>query len=210
MPLFFNGSYHQSCPIRLLVLLAKPTHHLVPPLTIRCCDPYDYTAVNVQTFEWYIYKKYHHVIHTKISWYASSTYETNYKQWSLLTTGSRTHSDRTCKKEKLDKMHAILGTAPRKSLALLARQSCVCLITMKWNRTAAFPPVIYKLYNKWHEATMNFVNQYLQSFILGKSTAHLICLIIQPGFILAKILTFTIIGSLQKSQVNPWNVIILC
>jgi hypothetical protein len=34
------------------------------------------------------YKKYHHVIQTNISWYASSTHETNYKQWSLLTTGS--------------------------------------------------------------------------------------------------------------------------
>jgi hypothetical protein len=95
-------------------------------------------------------------------------------------------------------MHAMLGTAPRKSLVLFAHQTCVCLITMKWNRNAVFAPVIYKLHNIQHEAAVNFVNQYLHSFMLGKSTPHLICLIIQPGFISAKILTFTIIGNLHK------------
>ena len=108
-------------------------------------------------------------------------------------------------------MRAILGTVHRKSLVLRAHQTCVCLITMKWNRTAAFAPVIYKLYNIQHEVTLNFVIQYLHSFILGKSTAHLIYLIIQPTFISAKILSFTITGSLHKitSKSMEWHHIML-
>lgn len=135
----------------------------------------------------------------------------NNVQTKFLMIGSRSHSHRTCKKGKLDKMHAILGTARWKSLMLLAHQTHVCLITMKWNRTAAFAPTFYKLYNIQHEATLNFVIQYLRSFMLGMSSTHLISLIIQPGFISANILSFSIIGSLHKitSKSMEWHHITL-